>query len=242
MTRRSLFILRITAIGGVVLLFCYILLQFSYFTLQSFAKSAMPNTCNDLLVLIDKTQDHALPGSYVPPDLVSLSAHSIPAGSSSIEGRQIVVPDLQRLFTDIKKDGITDLKAVSSYRSYDLQSSIYNSYVKEYGAAEANRFSAQPGHSQHQLGTAIDFSTSELNLNYTLSDVFAQTKAGQWLAKNAYKYGFYISYPEGKENVTGYEYEPWHFRYIGVQNALLLHQSGLTMQEYLATIGEKPSC
>jgi hypothetical protein len=124
-----------------------------------------------------------------PP--AALADYAIPAGSPSVMGRKVMINDLQRLFVAVRNAGIRDLKAVSVYRSYKLQASVYNSYVRVYGVAATDRFSARPGHSQHQLGTAIDFSTTELGLHYMLSDVFVQTKAGQWLMANAYKYGFY---------------------------------------------------
>ena len=189
-------------------------------------------TCDNLLVLVDKT--HGLPKNYAPPDRVHLADYAIPVTQSASAGRLIMVSDLQRLFADSTSAGV-DLKVVSAYRSYDLQASVYASYVQQYGAEQANKFSAQPGHSQHQLGTVIDFSTQELG--YDLSQSFASTKAGQWLLANAYKYGFYLAYPQGQDGVTGYEFEPWHFRYLGVQNALKLKGSGLIMQTYLQKYG-----
>jgi zinc D-Ala-D-Ala carboxypeptidase len=194
-------------------------------------------TCNDLMVLVDKT--YGLSANYAPPDRIYLASYSIPVTASAIAGRLIMVNDLQRLFADSMSAGV-DLKVVSAYRSYSLQASIYASYVQQYGDAQANTFSAQPGHSQHQLGTAIDFSTNEIS--YELSQSFADTKAGRWLIANAYKWGFYISYPQGQESVTGYVFEPWHFRYLGVQNALKLQQSGMIMQTYLQQYGVKPNC
>lgn len=195
------------------------------------------NTCDNLLVLVDKT--HGLPQDYAPADRVHFIDYTIPVIQTAAAGRLIMINDLQRLFVDSKSAGI-DLKVVSAYRSYDLQASVYASYVQQYGVDKANTFSAQPGHSQHQLGTAIDFSTQEIN--YDINQGFANTKAGQWLQANAYKYGFYIAYPEGQDSVTGYEFEPWHYRYIGVQNALNLQQSGLIMQTYLQKYGVLPNC
>ena len=195
------------------------------------------DTCDNLLVLVDKV--HGLPQNYAPPDRVHLADYSIPITQTATSGRLIMVNDLQRLFADSTSAGI-DLKVVSAYRSYDLQASVYASYAQQYGANEANAFSAQPGHSQHQLGTAIDFGTQELG--YDLSQSFASTKAGQWLQANAYKYGFYLAYPEAQGSMTGYEFEPWHFRYIGVQNALNLKMSGLGMQAYLERYGVLPNC
>jgi D-alanyl-D-alanine carboxypeptidase len=203
-------------------------------TIPNVVTNTRGGTCDDLLVLVDKT--HGLPESYAPPDRVHLADDSIPVTQSAIAGRRIMVNDLQRLFADSVNAGV-DLKVVSAYRSYSLQASIYASSVQQYGADQANISSAQPGHSQHQLGTAIDFSTNEIG--YDLSDSLANTKAGQWLLANAYKYGFYISYPQGQESVTGYVFEPWHFRYLGVQNALNLKLSGLIMQTYLQQYGVK---
>jgi D-alanyl-D-alanine carboxypeptidase len=200
--------------------------------IENTSVSPQIGSCDDLMVLLDKT--HGLPENYAPPDRVHLADYSIPVTQSAIAGRLIMVGDLQKLFADSTNAGV-DLKVVSAYRSYSLQASIYASYVQQYGADQANRFSAPPGHSQHQLGTAIDFSTDEIG--YTLSQSFANTKAGQWLLANAYKYGFYLSYPEGQESITGYEFEPWHFRYLGVQNASKLKLSGMIMQTYLQQYG-----
>jgi len=206
-------------------------------TVSEVTPTTMQNTCNDLLVLVDKT--HALPESYVPPDLVYLNKYNIPVTSNSLEARELIVGNLQKLFTAADAAHI-NLTVVSPYRSYQSQSEVYNSYVSQYGVASANQFSAIPGHSQHQLGTAIDFSTS--SLGGQLEQSFAGTKAGTWLLANAYLYGFYLSYPEGSENVTGYEYEPWHFRYIGVSSAAALKSSGLIMQTYLEKYGVMPNC
>jgi D-alanyl-D-alanine carboxypeptidase len=195
------------------------------------------STCNDLLVLVDKT--YGLSENYAPPDRVYLANYSIPVSASATAGRLVMISDLQRLFADSVGAGI-DLKVISAYRSYSLQASIYASYVQQYGEAQANTFSAQPGHSQHQLGTAVDFSTNEIG--YELSQNFGNTKAGQWLLANAYKYGFYLSYPLGQDSITGYMYEPWHFRYVGARNALNIQQSGIIMQTYLQQYGPRPNC
>ena len=195
------------------------------------------NTCNDLLVLVDKT--HALPASYVPPDLVPLGSAGIPVASASLQGRRILLADLQRLFRDASSAHI-NLIVDSPYRSYAEQAALYASYVQQYGQAATDRFSAKAGHSQHQLGTAIDFST--LEIADRLDQSFATTKAGIWMAANAYRYGFSLSYPQGEEAVTGYEFEPWHYRYVGGANALALRQSGLIMQTYLQQFGPLPHC
>lgn len=111
------------------------------------------------------------------------------------------------------------------FRSYDLQADLYSRYVTRDGQAAADTYSARPGHSEHQTGLAIDLNS--------ISDAFASTPEAAWVAKNAHIYGFIIRYPKGKEATTGYQYEPWHIRYLGVENAQKVYQSGLTLEEYL---------
>lgn len=195
------------------------------------------NTCNDLLVLVNK--DDAIPASYVPPDLVNLGSYGIAVTSSDDEGRLIMVPDLKNMINTANADGI-NLSVLSPYRSFQTQETLHTEYVAEDGESEADQFSALPGHSQHQLGTAIDFTTDEISNQ--LSQGFGGTKAGQWMLANAYKYGFVLSYPQGEENVTGYEYEPWHYRYIGVANALDMENKGMILELYLEKYGVIPNC
>lgn len=195
------------------------------------------DTCDNLLVLVDRT--HSLPGHYVPSDLVHLNEYGIPVNNNTILGRHIMVDALKQMIAAGQRAGFY-LVAASAYRSYADQVSIFNAYVRDYGLEKANTFSAKPGQSQHQLGTAIDFTTAQMG--YGLSQTFAYTGTGHWLLANAYKYGFYISYPQGKESVTGYECEPWHFRYLGVQNARDLQRSGLIMQTYLERMAITPHC
>lgn len=124
-----------------------------------------------------------------------------------------------------KEDNL-DIYISSGYRSYSKQSTIYDRYVKQDGKEEADAFSARPGHSEHQSGLAVD-----LNI---INDSFANTKEAKWLAENCYKYGFILRYPKGKSNETGYKYEPWHFRYVGVDLASKLYNNGdwITMETY----------
>ena len=113
----------------------------------------------------------------------------------------------------------------SGYRSYDTQKDLYERYVSMYGKEEADRFSAQPGHSEHQTGLAIDCNNA--------GDAFAGTPEAQWLEEHCFEYGFIIRYPQGKEHITGYKYEPWHIRYIG-DMAETIYYSGLTLEEYFS--------
>lgn len=129
-----------------------------------------------------------------------------------------------KMAADAAKEGL-DLHIRSGYRSYSYQKNLYNNYVAQDGKAAADRYSARPGHSEHQTGLAFDVNS--------LSQSFENTPEGKWMAKNCWKYGFIIRYPKGKESITGYMYEPWHIRYLGKENARAVYDSGLTLEEYL---------
>lgn len=123
------------------------------------------------------------------------------------------------------------MSVVSGYRSYDTQVAIYNGYVQSIGQEETDRTSARPGHSEHQLGTTADVSSQ--SVGFDLLESFGNTSEGRWLAANSWRYGFIISYPAGKESVTGYAYEPWHVRFVGKDVAANVKSSGLTLHEFL---------
>lgn len=131
-------------------------------------------------------------------------------------------------FNDMKKgatkDGIS-LKIVSDFRSYNTQQAIYSKNLKKHGERIANRFSAKAGQSEHQTGLAFDLNKA--------NRTFVGTKEAKWLAKNCYKYGFIIRYPQGKESITGYVYEPWHVRYVGCEIAKEIYHKGICLEEYL---------
>ncbi len=184
---------------------------------------------NDLLVLVNKS--YKLPSTYAPSDLTNLSSTGIINGSNYYL-RSILINDLKSLVTDAKADGIS-LSVVSAYRSYSTQVSTYNYWVQYNGGSvdAADKISARAGHSQHQLGTAIDFSSPEVNNQ--LGVLFNNTKASAWLKENSYKYGFVISFPLGYESTTGFNYESWHYRYIGKANALEMKNSGMILEIYL---------
>ena len=118
----------------------------------------------------------------------------------------------------------------SGYRSYSLQRRLYRRYVREDGMEFADRYSARPGHSEHQTGLAFDLNT--------ISESFGESEEGKWVAANCYKYGFILRYPEEKEAVTGYMYEPWHLRYLGTELATAVYNSGLCLEEYLGITSE----
>ncbi len=181
----------------------------------------------DLLVLVNK--EYKLPQSYTPSDLVLASNAGIRRGGSYYL-RSILIDDLRNMVNAAIADSI-DLSMVSGYRSYSTQASTYNYWVSVNGQDGGDKISARPGHSQHQLGTAIDFSSSEVSDG--LGGSFYTTKAAAWLYENSWKYGFVISYPSGYEAVTGYSYESWHYRYIGIANAKEMHDSGMILELYL---------
>jgi D-alanyl-D-alanine carboxypeptidase len=184
---------------------------------------------DDLLVLVNK--EYKLTESYAPQDLVLASTAGI-TGGSSFYLRNIVIEDLRRLVNAATTNSI-NLSIVSGYRSYATQIDTYNYWVRVNGGNTdiADTISARAGHSQHQLGTAIDFSSSEVSDGSF--ERFQTTQASAWLVLNAWKYGFVISYPSGYESTTGYSYESWHYRYIGVANAQEMHNSGMILEVYL---------
>lgn len=172
----------------------------------------------DIFIVVNKK--HALPAEYVPEvtqsNGVSLRAEALDA--------------YKRLISDAKKAGVA-LNPISSYRSYADQETLFNNYVKADGQAKAETYSARPGHSEHQTGLAVDIGLPSGACN--LEVCMGQTKEGRWLADNAHLYGFIIRYPNGKEAETGYQYEPWHIRYVGVEVATGVFNSGYTLDAYL---------
>ncbi|MGD7045143.1 M15 family metallopeptidase [Jeotgalibacillus proteolyticus] len=125
-----------------------------------------------------------------------------------------------------------ELIAFSTYRSYEYQDELYHRYVDEHGQEEADRFSARPGYSEHQTGLGFDIGEVGQEALWA-DDAFKDTEAAKWLEENAHQYGFILRYPPGKEDITGYQYESWHFRYLGKELAKKVYSSGLTLEEYL---------
>ncbi|AOV09054.1 hypothetical protein BI350_02900 [Sporosarcina ureilytica] len=124
------------------------------------------------------------------------------------------------------------LVAFSTYRSFEYQTELYKRYVDRDGVEEADRYSARPGYSEHQTGLAFDIGEVNKEQDWATSR-FGETDAGKWLAENAHLYGFIMRYPEGKEFITGYMYESWHFRYVGLEVAKDIYENDTTLEEYL---------
>jgi len=162
-----------------------------------------PTYINGILIA-NKT--YALPSTYAPG--IDPEANSA----------------LNAMIAAAAQEGIS-LYAVSSYRSYDYQAGLYERYCNQSGKAEADRYSARPGHSEHQTGLAFDLNSLEQDFGFTAE--------GIWLANHCHEYGFIIRYPHDKEHITGYMYEPWHVRYLGIEIASSVYESGLCLEEYL---------
>jgi D-alanyl-D-alanine carboxypeptidase len=166
--------------------------------------------------------------NYSPADLVHTSVPEQKSGAE-MTVREIVKPAVEVKAAAAKTDGI-DLMIASAFRSYQLQTTIYNNNVKSLGQKEADRQSAKAGASEHQLGLAIDFTTPAQTCR--LLECFENTAAGKWLAAHAHEYGFILRYTKTGEAITGYMYEPWHFRFVGAALSTALHQNGaLTFEE-----------
>lgn len=157
--------------------------------------------------------------NYTPATLDNIPSEYVYKDGKKYQFYGKVEPFLEKMLKAATDDGI-DIKVISAYRSFGDQSALKSTYNIIYGAGTANQFSADQGYSEHQLGTTIDFTTAVLKDTF---DTFDKTEAYTWLNKNAYKYGFILSYPKGN---SYYVYEPWHWRFVGVDLAERLHRSG----------------
>ena len=194
-------------------------------------------TCGYRLVLVDRS--HALPQDYTPNDLVSLPASGVPTvGGRDLTLRREAAEHLKDLVAAADADG-EELVVASAFRSYLDQSYTHERLESIYGSG-ADTMSASPGHSQHQLGTAVDFTNAAAG--YKLGAPFARTSAYRWLGHHAWEYGFVLAYPRGEEELTGYQWEPWHYRYVGVKDAERIEDSGQSPQEFLESVGTTPQC
>lgn len=180
------------------------------------------------LILVNKS--NGLDRYYKPDDLTDIKYF---AADRSAEGRFMrtaAADAFHSLVEEAERDGIT-LAMTTAYRSYDFQSSLYNSYVANDGQEAADRYSAKPGYSEHQTGLSADVSSP--SVNYKLTSEFANTNEGKWLSENAHLFGFILRYPYGKEGITGYQYEPWHIRYVGPEAATYIYNNEITLEEYI---------
>lgn len=152
---------------------------------------------------------------------------------TEVEGGKQLRPEAAQAYNEMveaaKAEGV-NFVVISAYRSYKEQRSLWFTYEEKYGRKYANRMDATPGASEHQLGLALDLGSSDGKCK--LYECFKNTATGKWLYDNAYKYGFILRYPEGKESITGVMYTPWHYRYIGKDEAKKVFDSGQTLEEF----------
>ncbi|MBE6138702.1 MAG: D-alanyl-D-alanine carboxypeptidase family protein [Firmicutes bacterium] len=172
-------------------------------------------------VLVNK--NYKLPIEYVPNDLTLIS------NLYAYENKYLR-KEAKDAFEQLSRDASTlgyKIIAVSAYRDYYYQDQLYNNYIKEKGSQYADKCSARPGHSEHQTGLAVDVMGS--NNDY---DHFENSLEFEWMKNNAHHYGFILRYPENKTKITGFKYEPWHYRYVGITIANIIYQENITLEEY----------
>lgn len=184
---------------------------------------------HDIFAVVNK--ESALPDDYIPhhlvtPDIPFPFTKDLPKKQL----RQVAAIAIEEMFSAAEEDGI-ELYGQSGYRSYDRQDVIYASNVEAHGEKEANNFSAKPGESEHQSGLTMDVTSAAMKFDLTTD--FAKTEEGKWIEKHSSEYGFIIRYLKGKEEITGYQFEPWHLRYVGKEAAQEIMENDLTLEEYL---------
>lgn len=169
---------------------------------------------------------YQLDANYKNNNLVTMESKYTRVGGALLE--KTTYEAFKKLSDDARNEGYYIVNT-SAYRSYDTQNAIYNNYKAEHGLVWADSYSARPGHSEHQTGLALDVGSASTTLS-----TFEYTKEFTWIKDNAHKYGFILRYPKGKEYITGYSYEPWHYRYVGVDAATFIYENNLTFEEYYA--------
>ncbi|MGB6409347.1 MAG: D-alanyl-D-alanine carboxypeptidase family protein, partial [Planococcus donghaensis] len=178
-----------------------------------YSEKALPKEPTIINGILLANKQHPLPETYAPGE----------------------VPEARAAFETMKaaaaEEGI-NLHAFSTYRNFTRQKQLYEKYVAKDGQQAADRYSARPGYSEHQTGLTFDIGEVGKEQHWA-SASFGDTEGGKWLAANAHNYGFILRYPEGKENITGYMYESWHFRYVGKDVATQVYEKGITLEEYL---------
>lgn len=181
-----------------------------------------------LLLLVNK--ENSIDKDYKPDDLVKIKYFVTDRSETTRYMRAEAADAFHQMVDKAAADGI-ELKMTTAYRSYDFQKILFDSYVEKEGEEAANQYSAKPGQSEHQTGLSVDVSSP--SVDYQLSNDYDKTEEGKWLADNAHRFGFIIRFPKGKEEITGYQYEPWHIRYVGLAAAKEIYEQNLTLEEFL---------
>ena len=195
-----------------------------------YSNSYVISNPDDRLSIVNKKYN--LSSSYAPQDLVTVTIPFSPGRTDDVKQMRSFAADaLSELCAAAEFDEGYILYGASGYRSYNTQMVLFNKSVESKGSIyEANKLNAVPGQSEHQLGLAMDLTLEELN--YELNESFGETEEGIWLKNNAHRYGFILRYPKEKEHITGYSYEPWHFRYVGKETAKYIYENDLTLEEF----------
>lgn len=186
---------------------------------------------DDWLLLVNKT--HPLSKDYVPRDMIRIKYCVGDHAESMRYMRELPAEHFHEMIEAAAAAGY-EIGIRTAYRSYEQQYNIFWNYVAQDGEEAANKYSARPGQSEHQTGLCADVTSP--SVEYKLTTEYGQTPEGKWLSENAHYYGFIIRYPLGKEEITGYQYEPWHVRYVGEEAAAQIHEKELTLEEYLAIV------
>lgn len=224
-------------------------------------------TSKDAIYLLLANKEYALTEGYEPSNLTTLPNDIVTSWHTDLQLEERTAAALLYMLDEMKSAGVTDIKVTSAYRSYQRQKQLFQTYLEkecsqitadaiayfgiEYiqahyadgerglSSADAKKvvlsYSAYPGTSEHQTGLCVDFITSSMGTSLTAE--FENTDAFRWLSENAYRFGFILRYPKGKEAVTGYSYEPWHYRFVGREAATDIHFGKLTLEEYLSGHG-----
>ncbi|WP_409288760.1 D-alanyl-D-alanine carboxypeptidase family protein [Peribacillus sp. SCS-37] len=201
----------------------------SFNEIQETGGKKVIQNAENILVLVNK--EYTLPRNYTPGDLVKPEVR-FSFGESDEEKsflRKPAAKALEEMFRAADADGI-ELFAVSGYRSFNRQELLFQSEIDQVGKVKAKQAVAYPGTSEHQTGLTMDIASRSTDL--LLTEGFESVPEGRWLTENAYKFGFILRYPKGRERLTGYQYEPWHFRYVGREAAALIHDRNYTLEEF----------
>jgi D-alanyl-D-alanine carboxypeptidase len=180
-------------------------------------------------ILVNK--ENPLDKDYVPSNLVNTNTRAKTRLAEDLD--VMLVNIVFDAFNDMRKEAKKfgyDIDIDSGYRSYKYQGEVLNKFIEEVGKERARMTVAEPGKSEHQTGLALDFCLF-INGFYT-DDITDEQEETKWIHANCHKYGFIVRYPKGKEDITGYSYEPWHLRYVGVELAKVIYENNLTLEEY----------
>ena len=193
-----------------------------------YTNTKVSNLLNSINIITNKYI--YLPSSYIPNNLKEID-------NKYALSDKYLVDEACNAFNDMAHSALSDglhIRVISAYRSYDYQKNLYDNYVKKDGIEKADLYSARPGFSEHQTGLVIDIDNTIVNY-----EEFHTTKEYEWMINNSYKYGFILRYPKDKEDITGYNYESWHYRYVGKDIAKYIYQNNITFDEYYVMFLDK---